>query len=176
MQNFKFAKVKMYADDLTVYAIVNNINDRIKLQNELNNLLEWSKKWQLNINFDKCHVIHIGKKNLHFDYCFNNIAIHVSMSEKILGVLFDSNLSFREHIFQCVSKASRMCNLIYANIKCTDMLVLVNSYKCYARPLLEYCSVIFSPHYVYLINLIENVQKRFTKNCLDYKISVTRID
>ena len=30
MQNFKFAKVKMYADDLTVYAVVNN-NDRIKL-------------------------------------------------------------------------------------------------------------------------------------------------
>ena len=136
MQNFKFAKVKMYADDLTVYAIVNNINDRIKLQNELNNLLEWSKKWQLNINFDKCHVIHIGKKNLHFDYCFNNIDIHVSMCEKIFGVLFDSNLYFREHIFQCVSKASRMCNLIYANIKCTDMLVLVNLYKCYARPLL----------------------------------------
>ena len=34
MQNFKFAKVKMYADDLTVSAIVNNINDRIKLQND----------------------------------------------------------------------------------------------------------------------------------------------
>ena len=115
------------------------------------------EKWQLNINFDKCHVIHIGKKNLHFDYCFDNIAIHVSMCKKILGVLFDSNLSFREHIFQCVSKASRMCNLIYANIKCTDMLVLVKLYKCYARPLLEYCSVIFSPHHVYLINLIENV-------------------
>ena len=46
MQNFKFAKVKMYADDLTVYAIVNNINDRIKLQNELN-LLEWSKNGNL---------------------------------------------------------------------------------------------------------------------------------
>ena len=40
------------------------------------------------------------------------------------------------------------------------MLVLVNLYKCYARPLLEYCSVIFSPHHVYLINLIENVQKK----------------
>ena len=57
-----------------------------------------------------------------------------------------------------------------------DMLVLVNLYKCYARPLLEYCSVIFSPHYVYLINLIENVKKDLQKNCLDYKISVTRID
>ena len=43
MQDFKFSKVKMYVDDLTVYAVVNNFNDRIKLQSELNNLLEWSK-------------------------------------------------------------------------------------------------------------------------------------
>ena len=40
--NFKFAKVKMYADGLTVYAVVNNVNDRTELQNKLNNLLEWS--------------------------------------------------------------------------------------------------------------------------------------
>ena len=40
MQNFKFAKVKMYADDVTVYAVVNNVSDGIKLQNELNHLLE----------------------------------------------------------------------------------------------------------------------------------------
>ena len=47
MQNFKFAKVKIYADDLTVYDVVNNVNDRIKLQNELNNLLKWSKTCNL---------------------------------------------------------------------------------------------------------------------------------
>ena len=68
-----------------------------------------------------------------------------------------------KYIIQCVSKASRMSNLIYANIKCTDMFVLINLHKCYARLLLEYCSVIFSPHYVYLINLIENVHKKITK-------------
>ena len=43
------------------------------------------------------------------------------------------------------------------------MLVLVNLYKCNARPLFEYCSAIFSPHYVYLINLIENLPKKCTK-------------
>ena len=37
----------MYADDLTVYAVVNNVNNRMKLQNELNNLLEWSKNGNL---------------------------------------------------------------------------------------------------------------------------------
>ena len=30
-------KLKLYATDLTVYAVVNNVNDRVKLQNELNN-------------------------------------------------------------------------------------------------------------------------------------------
>ena len=84
--------------------------DRIKLQNELNNLLEWSKKWQLNINFEKCHCSLWS--NLPSDYYFNNIAIHSSICEKFLGVLFGSNLSFREQIFQCVSKASKICNLI----------------------------------------------------------------
>ena len=47
MQNFKFAKVKMHTDDLTIYAVVNNFSYGIKLQNELNNLLEWSKNGNL---------------------------------------------------------------------------------------------------------------------------------
>ena len=33
----------------------------------------------------------------------------------------------------------------------------------YARPLLKYCSVIFSSHNVSLINLIENVKKKLPK-------------
>ena len=33
---FKFAKVKIYADNLTIYAAVNNNEDKNKFQNELN--------------------------------------------------------------------------------------------------------------------------------------------
>ena len=47
MQNFKFAKVKIHTDYLTIYTVVNNFNYGIKLQNELNNLLEWSKNGNL---------------------------------------------------------------------------------------------------------------------------------
>ena len=107
------------------------------------------KKWKLNIHFEKCHVFLV--------YCLTRICLSGS-------------------IYFNVSKSSRTCNLIYANIKCADMLVLVNFYKCYARPLLEYCSVIFSPHHVYLIKLTESVQKNLPKNCLDCEICVIRID
>ena len=34
-QIFNFARIKMYADDLTIHARINNNNDRIELQNEL---------------------------------------------------------------------------------------------------------------------------------------------
>ena len=41
--------------------------------------------------------------------------------------------------------------------------MLIKLYKCFVRPVLEYASVVFSPHHISLIDLIENVQRRFTK-------------
>ena len=38
VNSFKYAKVKMYADDLTIYAIIKNDNERIYLQTDSNNL------------------------------------------------------------------------------------------------------------------------------------------
>ena len=50
----------MYADDLTINAVINDFQDKENL------LLEY--KWQLKINFDKCHVIRLGSKNNNFTY------------------------------------------------------------------------------------------------------------
>ena len=37
----------------------------------------------------------------------------------------------------------------------------------FVRPVLEYVSAVFSPHHISLIDLIENVQRRFTKRLYD---------
>ena len=37
-------------------------------------------------------------------------------------------------------------------------------YKCYAKLTLEYNSVIFSPHNIFLIDALKNVQRHFTKH------------
>ena len=54
-----------------------------------------------------------------------------------------------------------MLNLSHMNCD-----ILVNLYTCYARPILEYSSVVFSPHNLYLIDALEHVQRNFTKDCL----------
>ena len=85
--------------------------------------------------------------------------IGASKYEKILGVWLDDKLSFKEHMFIY----SRVCALILNNIKYVDNNILIKLYKCFVRPVLEYASVVFSPHHISLIDLIENVQRRFTK-------------
>ena len=57
-------------------------------------------------------VIHIGYSNLNYSYKLGNSLVKVSICERILGVQIDNKLSFRDHVFASVKKASNVCNLI----------------------------------------------------------------
>ena len=41
--------------------------------------------------------------------------------------------------------------------------ILLRAFKVYVRPLLEYATCVWSPHYIYAIDNIEAVQRKFTK-------------
>ena len=163
INNFHSAKVRMSADDLTIYAVANNFHDEENLQSELDNLVKWADEWQLKINFEKFHIIHQSTKNNNFTNKLDSQYIERSRCEKILGVLLDCNLSYREHVYETVKKSCKMCNIILMNFKHVNIFTLIDLFKCYVRPILEYVSVIWSPHHIYLIDLIENVQRNFTK-------------
>ena len=55
-------------------------------------------------------------------------------------------------------------NLISTNLRNLQCNAIVNLYKCYVSPTLAYNSVIFSSHYMSLIDALENVQRYFTKH------------
>ena len=154
----------MYLNDLTIYmyAKINNEDDKKQLQLELNNFCKWVCKWQLKINYKKYAVLHFSRKNNDFVYNLDGNIIASGQSEKILALVIDTDISFKEHIYQCVDKTNKMCTIILNNITIVDVYTLVNLYKCYVRPLLDYTCVIYSPHHIYLIDFIENIQHRFT--------------
>ena len=47
------SKIKLYADDILLYRTINLEADCTLLQKDINNLIKWSKDWQLLFNFDK---------------------------------------------------------------------------------------------------------------------------
>jgi hypothetical protein len=49
---------KLFADDTKLYAAVNNTNDEIKLQGDIDRLMQWSKEWLLTFNLDGFLFIH----------------------------------------------------------------------------------------------------------------------
>ena len=53
-----------FADDTKVFRKVTNYTDKQSLQDDLDNLVKWSEKWQMLFNFGKCKCIHIGHGNM----------------------------------------------------------------------------------------------------------------
>ena len=54
---------KLFADDTKLYAAVNNTNDEIKLQGDIDRLMQWSKEWLLTFNKSKCKHVHFDPPN-----------------------------------------------------------------------------------------------------------------
>ena len=80
-----------------------------------------------------------------------------------LGVRFTHNLSFSPHIKEVCNKARRKASIILNCFKSKNKTILFKAFATFVRPLLDYCSNVWSPFRKSEIDLIESVQKRFTK-------------
>ena len=155
---------KIFADDTKIYDYCYHKNN---IQKDLYTLQDWTEKWQLYFNNDKCKCLHYGRNNPNHDYNFltNNRPniIQDSNSEKDLGVTFDLNLNFDLHINDITKKANQVLGLIKRNFKYMDNKTFILLYKSLVRPILEYGAPIWSPHLLRQSRLIEDIQRRATK-------------
>ena len=87
------------------------------------------------------------------------------LSEKLrdLGVLVDNHLSFSDHIRGIVGKAKQRIYLLFKCFVSRNISLLLKAYVSYVLPIFDYCSAIWSPYKLTDIDLLENVQRNFTK-------------
>ena len=81
------SKGKLFADDVKIYATIRGIEDSDQLQSDLNRLEEWSKKWLLKFNGEKCKVMSFGARNPKHDYTLDGAKLTHSDQQRDLGVL-----------------------------------------------------------------------------------------
>ena len=93
--------IRMFADDTKIFCLVNDKEDRNKLQLDLERLQCWADKWQLRFNATKCKVMHLGNSTLKYDYQMEEngtlVKLETSDCEKDLGVNVDKDLKFSKH-------------------------------------------------------------------------------
>ena len=65
---------------------------------------------------------------------------------KDLGVFFDSQLTFSEHIHQKINKAYSMLGIVKRNFILMDPRTFILLYKALVRPHVEYANSVWSPY------------------------------
>ena len=156
---------KLYADDVKIYSDISDPTLSSNIQIHLDAIKLWASKWQLVISESKCNILHLSlsKSKSRPNFSFSDSAIPSVDSVSDLGILFDSHLCFRSHINNIVCRAKQRAALIHRCFFSRDIGNLVRAFKVYVRPLVECSPQIWSPSNVGLINLIESIQRSFTK-------------
>ena len=156
----------MFADDTKIFRQVASREDAVQLQNDLQKLEEWTNKWLLRFNADKCHVLTLGKfeniKHAHQYSVCNKDLEHVA-HEKDLGVVIDEELKFEEHIAHKINVANGIVGQIRRSFSYLNPETFKRLYVAFVRPHLEYCQAVWSPYLRRNIDALEKVQMRATK-------------
>ena len=176
--------ISLYADDSKLYSYLldqqEGTHTAESIQEDINILSEWSRKMQMSFNPDKCVCIHMGHRNKEYQYFLPKIystfntpqstsytlyfhPLKNVTKEKDLGVIVDSDLTFKAHISQKIAKANSMIYLIKNCFQYLDKEMLQLLYKSLIRPHLEYASNVWNPIYKEDIIRLEGVQRRATK-------------
>ena len=139
------------------------------MQSDIDKLCAWSAKWQLPFNTNKCKCLNIGKTNPQQHYNMNGFMLDNVKVVKDLGVQMDSELKFHEQTSAAIKKANSILGLIKKTFTNLDEKILPLLYKTMVRPHLEYCNVVWGPHYKLDQQAIEKVQRRATKLVQDIR-------
>jgi len=163
---------QLYADDMKLYSRI-ELGRPNSLASSLTNLKLWSETWQLNINNNKCSIMHLGTRNPGIQYNFGIFDLPNSYKICDLGITYNAKINFSEHIDSIVNKAYQRCYLIFKSFESRNPSLLKQAFVTYVRPLLEYCTPVWSPYLIKDITKIENVQRYFTrrlfpKNSINY--------
>ena len=131
-------------------------------------MVRWSNIWQLHFNGSKCKVLHLGKNNPCFNYTIveDNVVknLEVTLLEKDLGVNVDPLLTFESHITLTVKKVRSLSGLIIRSFTFKSKDIMLPIYKSKIRLILEYANVVWMPYKRKYIDLLESVQRHYTRH------------
>ena len=148
---------KLYTDDTKILNEMLSSASTLSLQSDLDLAFKWTQDWLVKFNISKCMVVHFGRNNKKSPFYINEQKLNIIDSESDLGVIFSSNLKWKNHVIKCVGKANQMLDQIRKCFICLDIRLLRILYVSFVRPLLEFAVQVWSPIRKGDIELLERV-------------------
>ena len=177
VQFIRTSELKTFADDTKLSHPISNAEDKEALQEDLNRVIEWSHKNNMDLNKKKFDLVcHQGKVNNsvsllkelpffenNFTYDADDVAIHATEVVRDLGVYVDRQLNWESHVAKITLQARKMTFWILNVFKTRDKYTLMLLFNSLIRSRLEYCCEVWDRSSINVINKIEQIQRQFTR-------------
>ena len=155
----------LFADDANLFYKHNNLKVlESNLNNELVNIHTWLSANKLSLNIDKSNfvIFHPPQRKLPFNVSLslNGININQEYSIRYLGIIIDSNLSWKNQVSYIVNKIKRNIGILSKLHYYVNLDILVNLYYALVYPFLTYGLISWGNTYSSTIQPLFILQKR----------------
>jgi transcriptional regulator of acetoin/glycerol metabolism len=117
----------------------------------------------MEVNKEKCHVMHFGNSNNEWTYTLEGEALSVVEEEKDLGIIIHKSGKPHAQCLRAAKKSNQVLGQLCRNVISKDKRTFTTLYKTYVRPHLEYAVQAWNPWNASDIDLLERVQRRATR-------------
>ena len=144
------SNTKLLADDTSLFSVTHDINtSALELNSNLAKIKRWALPWKMNFNRNpkkEAQEVIFSRKSKaisHPPIVFNNNNVIQNTSQKHLGIILDSRLSFEKHLETVLCKINKTIDLIRKLQNLLPRTVLITLYKAFVRPHLDYGDIIY---------------------------------
>ena len=158
--------INLFADDAKLLKAISDERSSEALQRDLDTIHQWSQRWLMEFNTEKCSVIHMGesRKRPKASYKLGEGCIKAREKEKDLGIIITKTLDPSEHIAGLVRKAYAWWANVRIAFSYMDLKMAKTLISQFIRPGLEYGTVVWNPHLKKDIAKLEKVQRDISRN------------
>ena len=127
----------------------NIISASARFNEDLHLISKWAYSCKMSFNYEpstQATKMVFSKKRSNIQLpalTFNNNILTPFDSHKHLGLILDRKLNFKNHLSEKISKANKGVGVIKRLYKCLPRASLVNIYKGFVRPHLDYGDIIY---------------------------------
>ena len=159
-----------YADDSTPLAVVPSARDRPRVVGSINDDLarisDWCGRWDMRLNASKTKSMVISRSRALVpgfpDLLLGGSRLDMVSTLKILGVVFDSKLTFESHLREVATSASQRLGILRKTWGVfRDTEIVKRCFWSFLLPVLEYCAPVWSSaadcHLALLDRVVRNV-------------------
>ena len=134
----------------------------MKLQEDIDRLGCWARKWGMRFQPVKCNIMQITRKRIkkiNASYNLEGTVLDNIENIKYLGVTITNDLKWNTHVSNMCTKANRTLGFLRRNLSACPLYVKESAYKGLVHPVLEYSSSVWDPSSTLLQEELEKVQK-----------------